>query len=35
MSIISTACLALGLIEDDDECKRAMNEVVEWMKLTP
>jgi len=24
----STACLTLGLIEDDDEWKRAMNEVV-------
>ncbi|XP_070171475.1 uncharacterized protein [Polyergus mexicanus] len=25
------ACLALGLIEDDDEWKRAMNEAVGWM----
>ncbi|XP_011859152.1 PREDICTED: uncharacterized protein LOC105556668 [Vollenhovia emeryi] len=27
----SAACLALGLIEDDDEWKRAMNEAVGWM----
>ncbi|XP_029174062.1 uncharacterized protein LOC114942791 [Nylanderia fulva] len=27
----SAACLALGLIEDDDEWIRAMNEAVEWM----
>ncbi|KMQ84790.1 hypothetical protein RF55_17116, partial [Lasius niger] len=27
----SETCLALGLIEDDDEWKRAMNEAVEWM----
>lgn len=27
----SAACLALGLIEDDDEWKKAMNEVVGWM----
>ncbi|KYN12414.1 hypothetical protein ALC57_15419, partial [Trachymyrmex cornetzi] len=27
----STACLALGLIEGDDEWKRAMNEAVGWM----
>ncbi|XP_070165618.1 LOW QUALITY PROTEIN: uncharacterized protein [Polyergus mexicanus] len=26
-----TACLALGLIEDDDEWKQAMNEAVGWM----
>jgi len=25
------ACLALGLIEDDDEWKRAMNEAIGWM----
>jgi len=25
------ACLALGLIEDDDEWRRAMNEAVGWM----
>ncbi|KMQ89447.1 hypothetical protein RF55_10925 [Lasius niger] len=28
---ILAACLALGLIEDDDEWKRAMNEAVAWM----
>ncbi|KYN16225.1 DNA repair and recombination protein pif1, mitochondrial [Trachymyrmex cornetzi] len=27
----SAACLALGLIEDDEEWKRAMTEAVEWM----
>ncbi|XP_072760469.1 uncharacterized protein [Anoplolepis gracilipes] len=27
----SAACLALGLIEDDDEWKRAMNEAIGWM----
>ncbi|XP_036147086.1 ATP-dependent DNA helicase PIF1-like [Monomorium pharaonis] len=27
----SAACLALGLVEDDDEWKRAMNEAVAWM----
>jgi len=29
----SEACLALGLIEDDDEWKRAMNETVGWIIL--
>ncbi|KAL6418638.1 hypothetical protein ACFW04_011947 [Cataglyphis niger] len=29
--LFSAACLALGLIEDDDEWKRAMNEAVGWM----
>ncbi|XP_025262562.1 uncharacterized protein LOC112637334 [Camponotus floridanus] len=28
---IPIACLALGLIEDDDEWKKAMNEAVGWM----
>jgi len=27
----SAACLALGLIEDDDKWKQAMNETVRWM----
>lgn len=27
----SATCLALGLIEDDDEWKRAVNEAVGWM----
>ncbi|XP_018400734.1 PREDICTED: ATP-dependent DNA helicase pif1-like, partial [Cyphomyrmex costatus] len=27
----SAACLALGLIENDDEWRRAMNEAAEWM----
>jgi len=27
----SATCLALGLIEDDNEWRRVMNEVIGWM----
>jgi len=33
MESFSVACLALGLIEDDDEWKRTLNEAVGWMML--